>query len=72
MMFRDSAVRDAAVVQYKGTFFILGGGGFQQGTLPPRRLDTVLRYNENGEWETLPVRLAVGRAYHIAIPKPTC
>ena len=59
----------AAVVPYKGTFLILGG---TQRDDNYRRLDTVIRYKENGEWEILPVRPAVGRSSHMAIPKPAC
>ena len=61
-------IEDAAIVPYKGTFLIVGGWRVAGGVY----LDTVLRYNENGEWETLPIRLADARRLHVVIPKPAC
>ena len=62
----------AATVQYKNTFLILGGKQRDEEGKYLGLLDTVIRYNENGEWETLPIRLAVARHSHVAIPKPAC
>ena len=65
------SIEDAVAVPYKGTFLILGG--YQRDEEGKSGyLDTVIRYNENGEWETLPVRLTVARRLHVVIPKPAC
>ena len=59
---------------YEDTFLIVGGyciaycGDVGSST----HLDTVIRYKEDGEWEILPMRLAMGRYDHIVIPKPAC
>ena len=56
-------------VPYQGSFLILGGYCY---SCTDKYHDTVIRYTENGEWETLPIRLATARQYHTAIPKPAC
>ena len=58
-----------ASVPYQGSFLIIGGWC---SSCWPRYLDTIIKYNEDGEWETLPMRLATGRYSHTVIPKPAC
>ena len=52
---------------YQGSFLILGGWC---NSCSDRYLDTVIRYTENGEWETLPMRLVMGKISHTVIAKP--
>ena len=64
----------ATSVPYQGTFLMIGGychdcTGTGHGH---QSLASVLKYNKNGEWETLPNELAIGRYHHVAIPKPAC
>ena len=52
----------APVVQYESSFLIVGG--YDESDRP---LDTVIRYTEEGEWETLPTRLTTARYRHTAL-----
>ena len=64
---------------YQGTFLIVGGYCIAhcEDVDSAWMLDTVIRYKKipnryHGEWEILPMRLAMGRYDHIVIPKPAC
>ena len=64
-------IRYGASVQYQDSFLIIGGDCSSR-SWSDRILDTIIKYNEDGEWETLPMRLATGRWRHTVIPKPVC
>ena len=58
----------APVVQYEGSFLIVGGNN---DTTFPR--DAVIRYNaKEEEWETLPMTLATARYRHTALAVTAC
>ena len=58
-----------ASVPYQDSFLIMGGRCYD---CSDGYLDTIIKYNEDGEWETLPMRLAKGRYGHTVILKPAC
>ena len=58
-----------ATVPYQSSFLLIGG---YCSSCPGNIMDTVIRYAEDGEWETLPLRLDMKRNKFIAIPKPAC
>ena len=62
-------IGSGASVPYQDSFLIIGGNCH---SCNDRVLDTIIKYNEDGEWETLPMRLATGRYSHTVIPKPAC
>ena len=62
-----NSINNAAVAQYLRSFVIVGGWN------SATRLDTVIRYAEEGTWETLPTHLTDPRLSHVAIAiSPTC
>ena len=63
-------IKYGASVPYQDSFLIMGGRCYD--CSGNGYLDTIIKYNEDGEWETLPVRLATGRYIHTVIPKPAC
>ena len=66
-----------ATVPYRGTFLIIGGAECNTcrcsgGCLNRGNTTTIIKYTEDGEWETLPMLLALGRWEHTVITKPAC